>query len=226
MTKQEAIKIVGGSLSTVKKMPGFGFGLSAKNCIMGSKLRSVQNSTCSKCYALKGNYTFPHVVEAHKRRLENLNDPLWVEAIISLILSSSSWNKFGYNHDDTKYFRWHDSGDLQSVQHLENIAKIARKLPSVKFWLPTREYQIVKDWLLNGGVRPKNLTIRLSAHMVNGPLPIKLAKELGVRVSGVHTHDQLPTDAKICEARTRGNVCGPCRACWDNRVLAVSYEKH
>ncbi|HWY35212.1 MAG TPA: hypothetical protein VNX68_11240 [Nitrosopumilaceae archaeon] len=130
------------------------------------------------------------------------------------------------NHDDVKYFRWNDSGDLQSVKHLENIVEIAKQLPNIKFWLPTREYGIVQEWVKKGGIKPTNLIIRLSAHMVNGPLPIKLAKELRVKVSGVHTHDNIPTNAKICEARTRGNVCGPCRACWDNRVMAVSYPKH
>ena len=141
-------------------------------------------------------------------------------------MSSNYTHSPNENHDDSKYFRWFDSGDLQSVKHLENKVAIAKRFPRVKFWLPTREYKIVKDWFLNGGIRPKNLIIRLSAHIVNGPLPIKLAKELKVKVSGVHTHDQLPTDVKICEARTRGNVCGPCRACWDNRVLAISYPKH
>lgn len=140
---------------------------------------------------------------------------------------SSNYTHSPYeDHSDSKYFRWHDSGDLQSVKHLKNIVEIARKLPSMKFWLPTREYGIVKKWKQLGGILPKNLTIRLSAHMVNGPLPSKLAKELGVLVSGVHTKDKLPTNATICEARTRGNVCGPCRACWDKRVFATSYPKH
>ena len=130
------------------------------------------------------------------------------------------------NHNDSKYFRFHDSGDLQSVEHLEKLAEVCRRLPSTKFWLPTREYGIVKDWIAQGYIRPKNLVIRLSAHMINGPLPTKLAKELGVLTSGVHTHDFKPK-AKICEANTRGNMCGPeCRACWDARVPAISYPKH
>jgi len=29
-----------------------------------------------------------------------------------------------------------------------------------------------------------------------------------------------------CEARSRGNACGPCRACWDRRIKNVSYPKH
>jgi hypothetical protein len=129
------------------------------------------------------------------------------------------------DHTAITYFRWNDSGDLQSVKHLENIAEVARQLPKVKFWLPTREYQIVKDWVASGGVRPRNLIIRLSAHIIDGPLPFKLARELGMLVSGVHKRI-IPTDAKICDAKTRGNICGPCRACWDSRVRAVSYPHH
>jgi hypothetical protein len=128
------------------------------------------------------------------------------------------------NHDDAKYFRFHDSGDLQSVQHMENIAEIARRIPHVKFWLPTREYGIVKEWYKNGGTRPPNLIIRLSAHIIDGPLPLNLAKQLDVHVSGVHKN-AAPKGFE-CEARTRDNMCGPCRACWDKDVIAVSYPWH
>ena len=131
------------------------------------------------------------------------------------------------NHEDFRYFRWHDSGDLQSVQHLENIVEVARQMPKTKFWLPTREYQIVKDWFALGNIKPKNLVIRLSGHLVDGPLPFTLAKQLGVKVSGVHTKgSRLAFPIRECQAYTRGNRCGPCRACWDGRITAVSYPKH
>ena len=39
------------------------------------------------------------------------------------------------------YFRWHDSGDLQGQQHLDQIIEVCRLTPDVKHWLPTREIQ-------------------------------------------------------------------------------------
>ena len=49
----DALKLVGG-LSKPSKMPGWAYGIPAKECKTGSKLRQVKGSTCEKCYALKG----------------------------------------------------------------------------------------------------------------------------------------------------------------------------
>ena len=54
MKTDEALKIIGGSLSKPSKMPGWSIGLPAKECKTGSKLRAVPGSVCYDCYALKG----------------------------------------------------------------------------------------------------------------------------------------------------------------------------
>ena len=82
-TKKEAWALVGG-LSNPSKMPGYGYGLSAKDCITGSKLRKIANSVCAGCYALKGRYVFPNVYQAHQNRLKSIQDKLWVEAMAFL----------------------------------------------------------------------------------------------------------------------------------------------
>src|SRR5579872_2492637 len=208
MTKEEAIKILGSNLHSASKLPGLNFGLPAKACIVGSKLREVPNSTCSKCYAFRAFYNYPSVVAGQYRRLKNLYHPQWVEAMVWLIKDRSKLKSFKNKQLDNKYFRFHDSGDLQSVQHLENIAEVARQLRTHRFWLPTREYKIVEDWLNQGYVRPKNLIIRLSAHIIDGPLPLALARRLNVRVSGVHTHDAaLPKGVWACPSKSQGNRC-------------------
>ena len=48
-------------LGKTSKMRGYSFGLDARNCITGSKLRKVKGSVCAKCYAMKGNFNFPSV---------------------------------------------------------------------------------------------------------------------------------------------------------------------
>lgn len=216
MNIREATKIIGTDLGIASKLPGRSFGLPAQDCIVGSKLRSVPNSVCSRCYALRGNYVYGGPQLGMRRRLANLNHPLWVQAMVDLIRIRT--------RKSTKYFRWHDSGDLQSIQHLENIAEVARQVPDTHFWLPTREYGIVKDWVLSGGVRPQNLVIRLSAHIINGPTPDKLAKELGVLVSGVHIKG-TPV-SRECKAYTRNNKCGSCRICWNPAIKSISYKLH
>jgi len=131
-----------------------------------------------------------------------------------------AYNKKGSTGRDARYFRWHDSGDLQSVNHLALIIEIAKKTPSIRHWLPTREYKIIVDGLKEMGytidpatktvVEVPNLTIRLSAHMVG-----KMAPEYGFPVSGVHEHGSLPEGYESCTAyRT------------DKNGVVVSHEEY
>lgn len=204
-----------GGLGNPSKMPGFAYGIPAAECKVGTKLRSVQGSTCSGCYAFeRGRYAFPGVVAAQYRRLEALTSDLegWVGAMSRLIARKCRKDP---------WFRWHDSGDLQSVDHLRAIAAVCDQTPEVNHWLPTREYRIVRDYLSQGGTIPANLTVRLSAHMVDGPAP---SAPRGVRTSTVHR--DIEPAGHACPAPSQGNACGDCRACWDPTVGNVSYHVH
>ncbi len=222
MNKSEAWDYV-GSLSAPSKMPSVGYSLPASKCKTGARLAKIEGSVCFKCYALRGNYMFASVQACLERRIESITCEHWVDAMVLLIRDRKQTAQ-----DDPKYFRWHDSGDIQSVEHLERIAEIARQCPKVKFWLPTREYQIVDLWCRSYGIRdakrPSNLIIRLSAHMIDGPLQIVLAKRYGLTVSGVHS--KAPSSAQACPAQSQGNKCLTCRACWDKTKFAISYHKH
>lgn len=208
-TKAQA-EAIAGSLSSPSKMPCHGYSIPAKRCLVGMKMKNVKGSVCASCYALKGRYLFGNVQNAMEKRYQALKDPLWVEAMVFQIRASGD-----------SFFRWHDSGDLQGVWHLEKIVAIAKALPSVTFWLPSREYKIVSDYISQGGIVPDNLTIRLSALMIDGPAPKAIAERLGLVVSGVAKEQSF-----TCPASNQGNVCGDCRACWDKQTFSVSYKKH
>ena len=121
-TIKEAWNEVGG-LSKPSKMPSYGYSLSAFKCKVGSKLRNIANSTCSDCYALKGRYVFLNVQEALDRRMDKLlNNPKWVDAMVFLLLHYCT---------KSKVFRWHDSGDIQSIDHLQKIVAIAERTPNI-----------------------------------------------------------------------------------------------
>ena len=112
------------------------------------------------------------------------------------------------------------SGDIQSLEHLTKICQIAKNLPNIKFWLPTREYSIVAEYVKQNGSIPSNLTIRLSALMVNGQPPVSIANRLGCVTSGV-------SDIGFtCPSSSQGNKCLNCRACWDKSVSNVNYKTH
>lgn len=204
-----------GGLSNPSKMPGFGYSLPAKECRTGSKLRQVEGSTCSGCYALKGRYVFRNVQVALYRRLESLEHPMWVEAMAELITRRSVVSP---------YFRWHDSGDLQSVDHLRQIVRVCEMTPDVHHWLPTREYQIVRQYVAEYGSFPANLNVRLSAHMIGGHAPT--FRDL----AGLATVSTVSRDgfegSHDCPSRHQGNSCGDCRACWDPSVAHVDYHLH
>ena len=158
MNIKEAWANVGG-LSKPSKMPGYGYGLSAFECSVGSKLRLIKNSTCSMCYALKGRYTFKGVKAAHANRLESITNDNWVDDMVLLI------KHYGKK---VPYFRWHDSGDLQSLDHLKKIVAVAMATPQVRHWLPTREAGILKAYYKEGHSLPGNLAVRVSATMIDG----------------------------------------------------------
>ena len=202
MLKKEANKITGG-LSKPSKMPGPAHNLPANRCITGAKLVKVPGAVCAGCYALKGRYRFKNVQDALNRRLKALEDPRWVEAMGTLVT--------GHAH-----FRWHDSGDIQSLEHLKNIFEVCKLTPETAHWLPTREARFLKD--IQPEVVPKNLKIVLSDHMVDQEKPASW----WAFTSGVTTDAAQIT----CPAPKQNNECKSCRACWDTSVKRVVYGKH
>jgi Gene product 88 len=206
---KEALAIC-GSLSNPGKMPCHGYALPAQRCRLGSFLQQLPKAICHYCYALRGRYVFRKVQAAMERRIESLSNPRWVDAITTLIHRSTD-----------RYFRWHDSGDLQNLEHLEKIIQVCKNLPRVKFWLPTREYQTVEAYRRLGGQIPSNLCIRLSAHLIDGKLPLVY----GLPVSTVSTQNAgIRSNTHICPAPKQNNQCGNCRACWDRSVKVVTYH--
>ena len=212
-TMKETIKdleTAGGGLSKPSKMPGLAYGTPAKECMIGSILREMANTVCSSCYARKGMYVFPVVQAAQYRRLETLNNlPAWIVSMTALLA-----RKYAKKTEKDSVFRWHDSGDLRSVEHLSAIVQIAKNLPTIRFWLPTKEYGIVRSW---DQEIPSNLVVRVSAPKIGSEIP----SILGMLASTVGTGKGF-----ACEAYTRGGKCGDCRAGWDSKIPSVDYPLH
>ena len=199
MLKKEAKEITGG-LSAPSKMPGPAYNLPASQCITGAKLVKIPGSVCAGCYALKGRYRFNNVQKALERRRAAIADPRWVNAMVALISGH-------------EYFRWHDSGDIQSPEHLIKIFEVCKATSQTKHWMPTREAQFLK--FLDPDIIPPNLIIRMSSHMINqGP------------VTFWPWTSTVSTEAFTCPASKQGNKCRSCRACWDRKISNVTYPKH
>ena len=199
MLKKEAKEITGG-LSKPSKMPSPAYNLPAWQCITGAKLVKVPGSVCHGCYALKGRYRFSNVRMALARRLESLKHPRWVEAM-TVLIKGEPW------------FRWHDSGDLQSAWHLKQIFEVCKRTPETRHWLPTREARILN--LMDPDIIPTNLIIRMSSHMIDQQ-----------PVTSWPWTSTVSSTTKTCPALDQGNSCKDCRACWDRSVSNVTYPKH
>ena len=199
MKTEEAWTIVGG-LSKPSKMPGWSIGLPAKECKTGAKLRKVKDSVCYDCYALKGCYVFKVVQDAQYRRLQAIKDPRWVQAMAHLI-----------NSKKPDVFRWHDSGDVQDLDHLNKIYEVCRLTPDKRHWMPTRE-----AWIRDHVARaPSNLIIRFSMPMIDQ------------EPAGSWSHTStVVTSGASCPAPKQGNECKDCRNCWNKEIKNISYGQH
>ena len=200
MLTKEAKKIT-QSLTRTSKMPGLSYSLPAWACQTGSKLRKIKGTPCLNCYALKGNYIrYPKIKEVQYKRLDSITNPLWVEAMAVQIKNQ-------------KYFRWHDAGDIQSVEHLRKIFAVAILTPNTKHWLPTQERKYLLE--VDPNEVPDNLIIRLSGSKINGSIPN----------AWEHTSSVVTENAK-CPSANQDGKCMDCRMCWSKDVKNISYGKH
>ena len=221
ITKAAAAAVC-GTLTQTSKMPCKSSSLPTESCITGFRMAQIPGSICSQCYADKGFYSmyqntikpaqFARLDAVHQAMNDSEAAVLWVSGMVSLIGAD-------------KYFRWHDSGDLQGLAHLELIAAVCEAIPGCKHWLPTREYNTVKDYIAKHRALPSNLIVRLSAMYPDKPvkIPASLVTISGVTTSNVHTTGAAVHGLR-CAAPDNAGSCGDCRACWTDSV--VSYEIH
>ena len=202
-------------LSKTSKMPCCSFALPAGDeCITGRKLMALPGSVCKSCYARKGHSHYPAVKAVRTENLRLTREALkgkaargkWVADMVKLIADTKS-----------AWFRWHDSGDLQSAPHLRMISEVCRLTPDVIHWLPTREYKFVQ-MVQQVEKLPENLTVRLSAHLVGKVLESKLPTSSVGSLAGYQCPATYNTESD--------GQCLDCRACWDKKTVNIDYRKH
>jgi hypothetical protein len=218
MTKTSAQRDAGTVSIRNSKMPGSSFAVTATKCNVGSKLAPIEGSTCHKCYALKLEKLRPSVAQGwganylKATRMIAEAPEQWSKAMAFQVMKAAE--KTGES-----YHRWFDSGDLADLNMLKAIVRVCELTPTIKHWLPTREAGVLKAFLREGGELPANLVVRLSATMVDD-------KPISGHAHTSTVHKASSPIGIACEARNRGNSCGPCRACWDGLVPNVSYPLH
>jgi hypothetical protein len=211
MRKSDAVATC-GTLTQTSKMPCKSYSLPTEACQTGYKMSKIKGSICASCYADRGFYSMyaKTIKPAQFARLDSIVGDHWVDGMVTLIGTD-------------EYFRWHDSGDLQSLAHLEKIAAVATATPATMHWLPTREYAIIKQYIAKHGQLPKNLIVRLSAMYPDQPVKIPASLQHVANVTASNVHTRAPIGQR-CVAPDQAGSCGTCRACWSDAV--ISYELH
>ena len=131
--------------------------------------------------------------------LDAIKHPLWVDAMVAQIKRM-------------KWFRWHDAGDVQSVEHMNKILEVARQTPDTKHWMPTQE----RPYLPAPEDVPDNMIIRLSAARIDG----------SAGNAWSHSSSVVTDGSETCPSGKQGNKCLDCRACWNKDIKNISYGKH
>lgn len=207
-------------LSETGKMPCKSWGLQAWASCPGARGPDGKPvEICKACYALKCRYAFGSVVEArlrNRQQFEALGPERWAAEMVRAIGGDSN-------------FRWFDSGDISSIGLAEAILAACRGTPATQHWISTRSYKLpaVKK-VLKRIARLPNVVVRCSSDVVgerfvnqtNGERPLG---HIGLVLKKGET---APPGVFACPARSQGNKCGDCRACWDKAVKAVAYELH
>lgn len=167
------------------------------------------------CYATKGRFRFQNV----KNNLLNnyriyLTNP---KVYFSEIKHAINNGMVSYS-----YFRWHASGDFVDKEYFDGVIKVATELPLTSFLAFTKKFEIVNQYIQNGGTIPKNLHIVFSAwgddFKVENPYSFPVAY---VRFKGKE-NKSIPNTATECSGD-----CTNCLQCWKIKTgESVVFNKH
>ena len=196
-------------LSKTSKLDGIlSWSLQALDTCPGSK-DSTGNlvPACQGCYATTGNYRFANVKKPREFNREDWKRDDWVNDMVQSL-------------ENSRYFRWFDSGDMYDVRLAERILMVMVRTPHVKHWLPTRMHKFSKfKSVINNMQGLPNVVVRFSSDSVTG----------GV-IDGLNTStifsDTLPANAFECKAYQHEGKCNGCRACYDKDVKVIAYKAH
>lgn len=202
--------------------------MSVKISKMNSKLGTIpsvnlppittcrKNCPCAKdCYANKGNFRYKTVQESMKRNYaEYLSNR---DGYFEQIMNAVNNGIVSYN-----YFRWHAAGDIIDDYYFSKMVECAVRRPLTQFLAFTKKFEIVNDYIRNGGVIPQNLRIVFSAwgdsFKVDNPYDFPIAY---VRLNSDRC-SSIPENAEECS----GN-CTNCLKCWNiNNGQSVVFNKH
>lgn len=159
------------------------------------------DAPCRKgCYACKGRFRFSTVQKSLEKNYSIYKKS--AKAYFSQIQAYLTLMPY-------KYFRYHSSGDIVDINYLKGMIETANKCKKTIFLCFTKKFEIVNDYLANGGIIPKNLKIVFSNWGIwtcNNPYNLPTT---WVNFSKNGLDKNIPTKAKQCNGQ-----CATCQMCW------------
>jgi hypothetical protein len=162
---------------------------------------------CQGCYATTGNYRFSNVKKPREFNREDWKRLSWVDDMVKAL-------------DNSRYFRWFDSGDMYDLKLAKRIYLVMMLTPNVKHWLPTRMHKFDKFKGIIADMQAlPNVVVRLSSDSVTGDVID------GLNTSTIFSGD-VPAGITECQAYQHEGKCNGCRACYDKSVSVIGYKAH
>ena len=126
-----------------------------------------------------------------------------------------------------KYFRFHTSGELESLEQFRNYCNICDNNPDVVFYIYTKAFEILEKYLEKYEEFPNNLVVNLSDW--NGEVMQVSNKLLGR--CNVFTYDDskgmmdnlIHCPAVDIDGHETGITCAMCRRCMKRRHITAVY---
>lgn len=157
-----------------------------------------EDAPCRKlCYANKGNFKRANVINCYENNLQVfLESP---EKAKQDILEQLPLIGF---------CRVHGSGDIVNLQYLEMLIEVAEVAKMVKFMLFTKKYELVNNYIAEGGTIPENVKIIYSGwHGLEMENPYNFPTAY-IRLKKVED-SRIKEDAFPCSGK-----CDKCYMCW------------
>jgi len=198
-------------ISVTSKLDGIkSWSLQALDTCPGSiESPGVLVDACKGCYATTGNYNYPNVKAPRAHNKEDWQRLDWVDDMVQAL-------------EDSRYFRWFDSGDIYSLGLAEKILEVMIRTPWCKHWLPTRMHKFPKfKKVLQDMQNLDNVMVRFSSDSV-----------IGQFIEGLHGSVIIPTvdnatdKMTVCKAYENLGKCSGCRSCWNKSIPVIAYPAH
>ena len=177
---------------------------------------------CQGCYATKNMYNFPVVIAARDYNQQDYQKADWVDRMVKQV------SKYDY-------FRWFDSGDVETPELAKKIRAVMLATPNTQHWLPTRSDKIekIQDVLTRGRTSIYGRGVNYISDLTNVSLRIS-ADHVGLNNKerpGVNSYVINPGDLFeckrqgifLCPVTSPGSTqksCDTCTMCYTDKPVA------